>query len=165
MAFQKTVNLQQAAAVAGDFAGANPRATVIAHEGSLLAGTGGVSTGLFGWVQSNGSVLCAGTIAPTGFIARSQGAALISTYLAESGVNIPAGFAVTLFKGGDYYAKITVATATIGNKAFASQTDGTMQPGAANASISGYVETPFYITGFPTGGTGAVGELAVISRP
>jgi len=165
MPFQKTVNLQQAAAVAGDFAGANPRATYIAHEGGFVAGTGGVTVGNFGWVQSNASILCAGTVAPQGFIARSQGAALIATYLAENGVVIPAGFNVTLFKGGDFYAKITVATASIGQKAFASQADGTMQPANAGASVAGFVETPFYITGFPVGGTGAVNELAVISRP
>jgi hypothetical protein len=162
MGFQTTVNLQQAAAVAGDFASANPYATVVAHEGTLVAGTGGVTVARFGWA-SNGSVLNAGTIAPTGFLHRTQGAAVITTYLAETGNLVPAGFPVTLMKGGDFWAAITVASATVGNKAFASQTDGTMRPGAAGATISGYVETPFSITGFPVGGTGAVGELAVIS--
>lgn len=34
--FQQTVNLQQAAAVAGDFASANPRNSVVSHEGFLF---------------------------------------------------------------------------------------------------------------------------------
>jgi hypothetical protein len=36
--FQTTVNLQQAAAVEGDFASANPRRSVVSHEGTLEAG-------------------------------------------------------------------------------------------------------------------------------
>lgn len=162
MTFQTSVNLQQAAAVAGDFASANPYATVVAHEGGLVVGTGGVTVARFGWA-SNGSVLNAGTVTPTGFIHRSQGKAVITTYLAETGNLIPAGFPISLMNKGDYWCTITVATATVGNKAFAKLTDGTMQPGAAGATISGYIETPFTITGFPIGGTGAVGELAVIS--
>lgn len=164
MGFQSSVNLQQAAAVAGDFASANPAPTVVAHEGGLIAGTGGVTTARFAWA-SDGSVLNSGSGAPTGFLHRMQGVALITTYLAETGNVVPAGFPVTLHKGGDFWATITVGAASVGNKAFASLTDGTMQPGAAGATISGYVETDFTITGFPVGGTGAVGELAVISRP
>jgi hypothetical protein len=163
MGFQTSVNLQQAAAVAGDFASANPISTVVAHEGTLIAGTGGVTVARFAWA-SNGSVLNAGTITPTGFVGRTQGAALITTYLAETGNLIPAGFPVTLMRGADLWCTITVSAAAIGKKAFASNTDGTMQPGTAGATISGYTETPFTITGFPVGGTGAVGELAVISN-
>ena len=165
MGFQTSVNLQQAAAVAGDFASANPYATVVAHEGKNVAGTGGVTTARFAWAASNGSIWNTGTGTPLGFVPRTQGQAVITTYLAETGNLIPAGFHVTIMKGGDFWATITVATATIGQKAFAALADGTMQPANASASVSNYVETPFYITGFPVGGTGAVGELAVISRP
>jgi hypothetical protein len=164
MGFQTSVNLQQAAAVAGDFASANPISTVVAHEGTLVAGTGGVTVARFAWADSGGNVTNAGTGAPTGFVGRAQGAALVTTYLAETGNLVPAGFPVTLIRSADLWCTITVSAAAIGKKAFASNTDGTMQPGTAGATISGYTETPFTITGFPVGGTGAVGELAVISN-
>lgn len=162
--FQQTTYLQQAAAVAGDFASSNPYASVVAHEGGLVADTAGVTVARFAWAVGN-LVSNAGTGVPTGFVHRRQGSALITTYLAETSNLIPHGFEVTLMKSGDYWALITVAAASIGNKVFASLTDGTIQPGAAGATIAGYIETDFTITGFPVGGTGAVGELAVISRP
>lgn len=157
--FQKTVNLQQAPAVEGDFASTNPRASVVSPEGGYVAGTGGVTVGQFAWVQADGrTVLNSGTGAPTGYIHREQ-QALITTYLAESGNVIPAGFAVTLMRTGDYFDKVTVANATVGQKAFASLTDGTMQPAAAGATVSGYVETAFTISQAAN-----VGELAVITQ-
>lgn len=166
MSFQTQVQLQQAAAVAGDFASANPRASVVSHEGTLVAGASGVTVARFAWATAAGLVSnTAVSGKPTGFVHRRQGSALITTYLGETSNLIPQGFEVTLMKTGDYWATMTVAPATIGNKAFASLTDGTIQPGAAGATISGYVETDFVITGFPVGGTGAVGELAVISLP
>lgn len=165
LGFQTQVNLQQAAAVAGDFASANPRASVVAHEGTLVAGASGVTVARFAWATAAGLVSNTGTGKPTGFVHRRQGSALITTYLAEVSNLVPQGFEVTLMKTGDYWASVTVGAASIGQKAFASLTDGSIQPGNAGATISGYVETDFTITGFPVGGTGAVGELAVISLP
>lgn len=165
LGFQTQANLQQAAAVAGDFASANPRASVVAHEGTLVAGASGVTVANFAWATAAGLVSNAGAGKPTGFVHRRQGSALITTYLAEGSNLIPQGFEVTLMKTGDYWATINVAAASIGQKAFASLTTGAMQPGNAGATISGYVETDFTITGFAVGGTGAVGELAVISLP
>ena len=57
------------------------------------------------------------------------------------------------------WVRVTVANASIGQKAFASNTDGTIQPGAAGASISGYTETPWFFTS-----AGNIGELASISQ-
>lgn len=165
LGFQTQVNLQQAAAVAGDFASANPRASVVAHEGTLVAGASGVTVARFAWATAAGLVSNTGTGKPTGFVHRRQGSALVTTYLAEVSNLIPQGFEVTLMKTGDYWASVTVGAASIGQKVFASLTDGSIQPGNAGATISGYVETDFTITGFPVGGTGAVGELAVISLP
>lgn len=158
MGFQTQVNAQQAPAVAGDFASSNPRAAVVAPEGGFVAGIDGVIVGRFAWIDTDGKTLNnTGTGAPDGFIHREQ-QALISTYLAESGNLIPVGFAVTLMRTGDYYATVTVASAEKGEKAFAKLSDGTMQPGAAGATISGFVETDFTISR-----AGGVSELAVIT--
>jgi hypothetical protein len=158
MGFQVSVTLQQAPAVAGDFASANPRASYPSPEGGFVAGAAGVTVGRFCWIQADGvTVLNTGTGAPNGFVHREQ-QALITTYLAESGNVIPQGFPVTVMRTGDYFATSTVAASVLGNKAFAKLADGTMQPGAAGATISGFVETPFVITQ-----ACAIGELAVIT--
>ena len=162
--FQQSVQLQQAAAVAGDFASANPRSSVVSHEGTLVAGATGVTVARFAWATAAGLVSNAGSGKPTGFVHRRQGAALITTYLAEGSNLIPQGFEVTLMSTGDYWVDITNAAASINQKAFASLTTGQIQPGNAGATIAGFVETDFFITGFPVGGNGAIGELAVISR-
>lgn len=163
--FQTTVNLQQAAAVEGDFASTNPRRSVVSHEGTLVAGTGGVTVARFAWVDGTGKVTNAGAGVPTGFVARSgqQGSAVITTYLAETSMQILQGFEVTLHESGDFWAKQLIFPATVGQKVFASLTTGQIQTDFAGATIAGYIETAFRVSGFPAGGGGAVGELFVIS--
>lgn len=163
--FQTTVNLQQASAVEGDFASANPRNSFVSGEGNLVAGAAGVTIGRFAWVVAPGVVSNAGIIRPAGFCARSgqQGHALITTYLAETSMVIPQGFEVTLHTSGDFYAKNTATVAAIGSKVFASTTTGEIQTGVAGATIAGFIETDFSCVGYPVGGAGAVGELIVIS--
>ena len=89
--FQKQVNRQQAPAVAGDFASANPRASVLAGEAGLVAGASGVTVGKFAWVASDGvTTYNYGTNpnAPNGFVHREQ-QGLITTWLAESTMTVP----------------------------------------------------------------------------
>ncbi len=156
--FQNTVNFQQAPAVAGDFATANPRASFPAGEGQYVADAAGVTVGRFAWINATtGLVSNTGTGKPDGFIHREQ-QALISTYLAEFSNLIPQGFAVTVMRTGDYWAQATVAAATRGQKVFAKLADGTVQAGAAGATIAGFIETDFVITQGC-----ALNELAVIT--
>lgn len=156
MTFQTTVNAVQAPAVAGDFASANPRASVVAGPATLVAGTGGATVGRFGWADANGLVTNAGSGVPTGFIHRDM-QALITTYPADSSMVIPAGNPVTLFKQGEFWAK-SLTAATIGQKVFASNTDGTVKTGAAGATISGYTETGWFVDS-----TVLINELVKIS--
>jgi hypothetical protein len=156
MGFQSTVNLYQAPGVEGDFASANPRASVVAPESGFVADTAGVTVGRFAWA-TGAKVLSSGTGVPTGFVHREQ-QALITAYLGEASNVIPVGQPVTIMRTGDYYVTSTVAAATVGQKAFAKLTDGTMQPGNAGATISGYIETPFVISR-----AAGIGELAVIT--
>ena len=168
MPFPSQVNTVQAPAVAGDFADNNPRATVDAGEGALVAGTGGVTVGVFAWANAAmTSVLNTGSGAPTGFVSRAGQLPLITTFLADNGGVIPAGQPVTLFShGGFFVANANAAgstangtgTTTVGQKIFANLTTGAIRTGAAGAAISGnltgYVETKFYVLS-----VGAVGEL------
>lgn len=158
MGFQTQVNLTPAPAVAGDFASSNPRASVVSPEGGFVAGAAGCTVGRFAWIQSDGrTILNTGTGAPDGFVHRDM-QALITAYLGEASNVIPVGFPVVLHRSGDFYATNTVAASTRGQKAFAKLADGTMQPAAAGATVSGFVETPFAI-----GRAAAAGELTVIS--
>lgn len=137
--FQKTVNLTPAPAVAGDFASSNPRATVLAGPGGLVAGALGVAVGKFAWVDDDGSTVQSfgtATKAPQGFVHREQ-QALIQVYLAESGMNIPQGFPVVLHNEGDFWAKLAGDNAaTIGAAIYADYSNGDVCAVAAPAGAS-----------------------------
>lgn len=157
--FQASVNQQLPLAVAGDPASNNPwRAVVSPVATGLQAGTGGVTVARFAWVQSDGTVLNAGSGVPDGFLFREL-QAMITTYLAEAGNVVPAGFPVTLAETGDWWFVANTNAAVIGQKVFASLTTGATQTGAAGATISGFIETPFVVRS-----ACLTGEIAKMSR-
>lgn len=102
--FQSAVTINPAIGVAGDKWGTNPRATVLAGEGQLVAGPDGLYVGRFAWKHSDGLLYNTGTGAPTGFVGREQ-QALITEFLAETSMLIPPGQGVTLFSAGDFLMK------------------------------------------------------------
>jgi predicted RecA/RadA family phage recombinase len=140
--FQSAVNLQQAPAIAGDFASANPRASRLAGEGALVVGSAGCTIGRFAWVSGT-QVTNAGSGVPSGFVHREM-QAVITTYLAEGSNVIPAGRQITLMVAGDFWAK-TLTTATVGQKVFASLTTGEVKTDAAGATVAGYIETAWKV--------------------
>jgi hypothetical protein len=147
MPFQKTVSVQPAPAVAGDFASANPRASVLAGPGGLIAGANGLTVGRFAWltsaaVDANDAPAVAnntGSGTPAGFVHREQ-QGLITTYLTESGMVIPAGFPVTVMDIGDFWCVNDGATtAQVGMKAYANYADGKVTfaaTGAASTAVA-----------------------------
>lgn len=155
MGFQKQVNLTPAPAVAGDFASSNPRATVLAGPGGLVAGALGVTVGKFAWVDDDGSTVQSfgtATKAPQGFVHREQ-QALIQQYLAESGMNIPQGFPVVLHNEGDFWAKLAGNNAaTIGAAIYADYSNGDVCAVAApaGASVTASIGATFTATGTGT---------------
>lgn len=154
MSFQTQVNLTPAPAQAGDFASSNPRVSVLAGEGGLIAGSGGVIVGNFAW-NNNGVVQSYGTApnAPDGIVHREM-QALIQTYLAESGNNIPQGFPVNLFNEGDFWVKNNSASATTMNEfVYARYSDGAVFFGSAptGATVTGSIGATFTASaGTPT---------------
>jgi hypothetical protein len=164
MPFQTLVSTQPRPAVAGDFADQNPRSSVDAGPGALRAGTNGVTIGAFAWwdtstgvdVTSGGPILVnnAGAGTPTGFVHREQ-QGLITTYLSEAGMVIPAGMGVTLMDtGGFWMTNSGAGQATIGQKAFASLTTGAVSFAAAGGTVAGSIETKWRALS-----NGNVGEL------
>lgn len=155
MGFQKQVNLTPAPAVAGDFASSNPRATVLAGPGGLVAGALGVTVGKFAWVDDDGvTVQSFGTAtkAPQGFVHREQ-QALIQQYLAESGMNIPQGFPVVLHNEGDFWAVLAGDNAAvIGSAIYADYSNGDVCAVAApaGASVTASMGATFTATGTGT---------------
>ena len=148
--FQSQVNVNPAPAVAGDFASANPRATVLAGPGALIAGAltpvgltqAGVLVGRFAWAspatamgQISGevdglvSVNNTGAGAPTGFMHREQ-QGLITVFLQEQSQLVPVGLPVTLHSIGDFWAvNAGTATSAVGNTIYARNATGEAIPG------------------------------------
>jgi hypothetical protein len=158
------MNVTQAPAVAGDFASYNPRHSALSVPGGFVAGTGGVNIGLFAWADtSTGTILLnSGSGLPTGFIHRAVNGLNYAYFTSTDATTftIPAGMAVgELFDGGDFFVKNAGAGAvTIGMKAFASSTLGTVSFAAAGATVTGSVETKWFAKT-----AGAAGELIKMS--
>lgn len=136
MPFPNQVNYQPAPAVAGDFASANPRFSVLAGSGALVTNpTFGLTVGLFAWVNyTTGVASNFGPGQPSGFVHREQGAALLSVPgTLESTLLIPAGRECTLFSTGDFWAQ-TGTTATPSQKIFVNPATGAISTGAAGAA-------------------------------
>jgi hypothetical protein len=147
MTFPTQVNVVQAPAVAGDFADKNPRATVDAGPGALVAGAAGVTVGRFAWVDpaNQSKVSNTGFGQVSGFIARVQ-QALITLFLAEGSNVVPSGYPVTLHSGGGFWVQNDGTTeALFGQKAYANYADGRVS---------------FAATGAPTTASGTASSIA-----
>lgn len=152
--FQAQVNTIQAVAVEGDFASANPRATVLAGESALIAGRGviggvvveGCVVGRFGWLsyqtidndEAPGTVNSFGSGLPAGIIHRNQ-QALITQWLGSSTMVYNRGLPISLINHGDMWMRNVVGAGycQVGMKAFANFADGTVSFAAAGATPGG----------------------------
>jgi hypothetical protein len=129
--FQSSVSLTPALGVEGDFYSTNPRFTVAAGAGGLVAGPGGATVGRFCWAVSpddaDGSPAIVnnfGSGPVTGFLARQQ-QGLITTFLADASLVVPKGFPLSLFSGCDVLVKNRGTNQALpGMKAYASFADG-----------------------------------------
>lgn len=135
MPFQTQVQTYIAPAVEGDFADNNPRTSALAGPGGLVVGDpNGIIVGRFAWFNAAGQVTTqSANPAATdfGFVARRQTAQIV-TYLAESGMNIPTGFGITLMTRGSYWGRFA-AGATFKQKVYFAYADGSLSA-AATAS-------------------------------
>lgn len=166
--FQTLVKQTQAPAVEGDFASANNRSSVLAGDSNLVAGAAGVTVGNFAWTSSAGVVLNTyQSGGDFGYVHREQ-QALITTWLGQTSMVIPAGLAMGLQKTGDYWDKF-VAGAAIGQKVYAYYADGTAYaaatatPPTMTGTVSTATSTTLTVTtapaspialGMPVSGTG-----------
>jgi hypothetical protein len=149
--FQTVVNTQPAPAVEGDFCNTNPRFSVDAGPGGLVAGDHGVVVGRFAWlsmeeVDANDAPAIVnnfGAGPPAGFVHREQ-QGLITGYLQESSMLVPAGFQMSLMARAGLWARNMGNTQALPNmKAFANFADGSVSfapaGSAESASVAGSI--------------------------
>lgn len=174
MSFQKTVNITQAPGVAGDFASTNPRHSALSVEGGFIAGPNGITVGAFAWLAPDSAgvfrVLNSfGAGAPAGFVHRNMNA-LITTFLSDGTMVIPAGFAIgDLFDGGDFWAANTGTTEALpGQTVYANYSNGAVSFAAAgsvsSASITGAIAaSTASVTGSIGGNNGDVLTVTAVA--
>jgi hypothetical protein len=152
MPFQQTVNIQPAPAVVGDFASANPRTSVLAGPGQLVAGPAGLIVGRFAWVDSTYTLANNnGTGLPAGFVGRQGNTAMITIFLAETSMIVPSGIFCTLYNEGEFWVVNSGANEVLPNqKAYAQYGTGLVTFGA-----TGTPPATSSVTGAVTAGTGS----------
>jgi hypothetical protein len=131
MPFQKQVNNQPAPAVEGDFCSANPRASVLVGPNGFLAPVGGLTVSRFCWADPNTGDVSQSYKAgyQLGYLHR-ENQALITTFLGDNTLVVPAGLVVTLLSQGEFWARFD-AGATPGNAVYADPNTGKAVAGAA----------------------------------
>jgi hypothetical protein len=164
--FQQFVNAQPAPGVAGDFAGANPRASLQA-SGPLFAGLNGLQVGRFGWLRSATGQLqnFFSEFAPLlGFVHR-ENQALITNFLGVTSEVVPEGYEVAAFIRGDFWAEFATS-ASVDQTVYANALDGTPVAAAAGSEtkITGFNATLdaaglMTVTNVGTGSPFAVGMV------
>ncbi|MFM0141742.1 gp53 minor capsid family protein [Paraburkholderia sp. RL18-085-BIA-A] len=159
MGFPRQVNVQSAPAVVGDFCDSNPRSTVDSGEGAFVAGPNGLAVGLFAWADPTNKMLNNyGPGAPTGFIHRDQ-QALITAFLGDDSMVIPAGYQATAFNAGGFWVYNSGSTTTaIGQTAYANNSTGAVTFGTA-----GSPPTSASVTGSIAANTTSAGSIALNS--
>lgn len=182
--FQTYVNQQPAPGEAGDFAGANPRASTLAGPLGFIAAAdvpasfGGALApvcilGNFAWgVPGNGDPTVPGLAsgyyqanALLGFLHRDNNyETLITAFLGEARTSVRMGFGLSLSSRGDFWASFP-AGASIGQKVYADPYTGAPSAAAAGGSVSFAITASLATTGVltvtVTAGTLAAGQVIV----
>lgn len=140
MGFQKWVNQQPAPAVKGDFAGANPRASLLAPAGGFKAGSDPLTVGNFAWANPDTGIAESNSAngGLIGFVHR-ENQTVITEFLGESRMVVQAGFPVTLQAQGDYWADFGDAGCEVGDPVYANNTTGAPQVSASGATLTNFV--------------------------
>lgn len=170
--FQTQVGTIQAPAVEGDWASANPRASVLAGESALISGRGvidgvlveGAVVGRFGWTsyesidndEAPGTVNTYGFGLPAGLVHRNQ-QALITQWLGSATMVYNRGQQIALFNDVDMWVKNNgAALAQVNMKAFARFSDGAVIFAAAGSTPGGGSGSASTVAAATFTGTGSI---------
>lgn len=133
--FQSTMYNQPAIGIEGDWASHNPRYSMLAGVGALIAGAAGVTVGRFAWAAADGIVSNSGGQGRIGFVQKDQ-PALITEFLGQSSMVVPTGYEVTLYTDADVLARFA-SGAAVGQKVYANYADGTCYAAATGTPPAG----------------------------
>ena len=134
--FQTFVNTHQAPGVVGAFASMNPRAVALAGQAAFLADpTNAVVVGYFAWGTISDGIASGiqKANAQLGFVG-NEGQTVITDFLGVSRLSVQAGFPVTLYTRGDFWAQVA-GVVNVGDHIYADVTTG--QPTTTTTSFSG----------------------------
>ncbi len=160
MAFQESVDIYRGVGQVGHPASSSPIIAAAGGPGAFKATSAGVSIATFVFRDATDpkivtNVAPTSTTKPVGFI-QNLAQAIIG-YGQSASMLIRGGAEVSPKVGGDFWVK-SKTVATVGQKVFASVTDGTISTAAAGATVAGSVETDWYVSQ-----GAAVGDLVIIS--
>ena len=129
---QAVVNIMPAPGISGEFCSENPRASLLAGVGALVAGPAGVTAGQFAWASEQGVVTnaYAGPQSRLGFVSIYQ-PIVNPAFLQVSGLLVQAGQEMTLHDTGDFWCAFAAGAVT-GQKVYVNLTTG-----AATAAAMG----------------------------
>lgn len=155
MGFQKKVELYNAPAVAGDMA--TPDQSIYQAVNFTAEEAVEVGSFVFAGTDAQFQAKQSGVGAPIGFVQRIFN--YVNNDLSSPGtLTVPEGSTLTIAVKGDFWAK-TLTTATVGQKVYAGQLDGSIKTDAAGQTISDYVETDFVVKT-----AGQANDLIIISN-
>lgn len=162
--FPTSVNRHLAPGVVGSFASMNPRANVLAGPGAFLADDSPpVTVGYFAWGVpatgiANSDVQAASFL---GFVA-NEGQTVITDFLGVSRLAVQAGFPVTLYSHGDFWAFVNATSGlavAVGDPIYALAATG--EPTTDSASAANPDTGYHAATAAPAAATAAAASLAV----
>lgn len=160
--FQSFVNNELPPGVAGDFASANPRASVLSAPFAFVAPVAGCTVGAFAW-GNPATGIAANYYVPNaeqGFVKR-EGQSLITQFLGFASMLIVAGDRVNLYDQGDFWG-LFIAGATVGQYVYANPLTGLLTANAAGQSVTANsTASSLATTGVLTVGATLTGTLAV----
>ncbi|MGG2139980.1 structural cement protein Gp24 [Symbiopectobacterium sp. RP] len=160
MAFQQSVGTYRGVGQVGHPASTSPIIAAAGGPGAFKTASSGVTIGTFVFRDATDPKIVT-NVAPAadskaiGFI-QDLGQATID-YGKSANMLIRGGVEVSPKVAGDFWVE-SKTVATVGQKVFASVTDGSIATDAAGATVTGHVETDWYVSQ-----GAAVGDLVIIS--
>ncbi len=157
MTFQTDVKLYSGVGQPGQPASNSPIIAAAGGPGAFRAGASGLMMARFAWRNATNPQLLdnGGTGKPLGFVMNNANATI--GYLEGSSMTIPSGREASPVVGGDFWARSST-NATVGQKVFADLATGLIATGDAGSTLSGMIETDWYVAS-----PGAASEVIVIS--
>lgn len=159
--FQTFVNRHLAPGVVGAFASMNPRAAVLAGPGAFKADEDlPVVVGGFAWATPADGVAYGQLKASAllGFVGNEH-QTVITEFLGVSRLAVQAGFPVTLYSHGDFWATIASGAVAVGGTVYADTLDGTVETGATTFSGTGAIATTVLTVSAVASGALRVGDF------